>query len=92
MELVIDFTMVLGIALCVGILFALFFSNKETGTKIYLIPLFVIILCEALFFYGYLHKLRGLAITTMLLNFGIEFLCGPLIYFFSKTLMIRTLV
>lgn len=73
--------------ICIGVLSLLFFFKKKSSTRIYLIPLFLIVLCHILFFYGYLHQLRELTLVFLLLTTGTGFILGPLIYCYSKTLM-----
>lgn len=87
MKLILDFTLITGILLCIIILIGLFkLKIKQNPHKI-LIVFWGIIMLSLLHFYAMLHNLKILFAITYLFENGARFLLAPLIYVYIKSLL-----
>ena len=86
MKLLTDFIFVSGIVVIMIILFSLFKKQRKELPHRILIFLFVMLLLLTIHFYAYLHKIKWLFILTLLFEDPIEWLAGPLLFIYVKSL------
>lgn len=86
MNLLVDFIYVTGIVILLIILFSLSKNRQKELPQKVLIILFVMMLFTLLNFYAYLHRIKWLHTATLSFSDPIEWLIGPLLLVYIKSL------
>lgn len=86
-ELLIDFLLIIGLVTNGLLILLLAFSKKDKFADHFLMGIYLIVVVNIVYFYGYLHDIRFLKIAGVLLGTGSGFLAGPLVFLYTKALI-----